>query len=107
MRLYLASPHTLLKFRDGGSLALQVFGGVDMKVFMAGNTIFPKYIAPELYGGDNMTIYLAGGYSGNIKPAWKLAARTDVSADGFIKGLYDASFWQGSPRGGARGGTTR
>lgn len=42
-----------------------------------------------------MTIYLAGGYSGNLKPAWKLAARTDASADGFIRGLCDAGFWQG------------
>lgn len=51
MRLYLASPHTFLKFKGGEELAHQVFGGVNMKVFMAGNTLFPKYIAPALCGG--------------------------------------------------------
>lgn len=40
MKLFLASPHTITRFKDGAEI---------MRISLAGNTIFPQYIAPEVY----------------------------------------------------------
>lgn len=56
MKLFLASPHTLTRFKDGAEI---------MKLFLAGNTIFPQYIAPEVYAtvlGRGRTLEGGGGY---------------------------------------------
>lgn len=43
-----------------------------------------------------MIIFLAGGISGNLKPAFRNMARNnDISQNGFIKALKDENFWQG------------
>ena len=44
-----------------------------------------------------MIIYLAGGVSGNLKPAWKRTKQP--TAESFIKGLCDENFWQGGSQG--------
>ena len=62
MKLFLASPHTILRFKDG-----------------------VRY----------MRIYLAGGVTGNLNPAWKRMAKTEITPNGFIKGLMDENFWRG------------
>lgn len=46
MKIYLASPHTIVKFGESA-----------MEIFMAGNTIFPKYIAPVI---ENATVPCGG-----------------------------------------------
>lgn len=52
MKIYLASPHSLLRYKNGKRFATLTFGGVFLvKIFLAGNTIFPKYIAPSIHGG--------------------------------------------------------
>lgn len=62
MRLFLALPHTILRFKDGVEI---------------------------------MRIYLAGGVTGNLNPAWKRMAKTEITHNGFIKGLKDENFWRG------------
>lgn len=42
-----------------------------------------------------MIIYLAGGVTGNLNPAWKRMAKTEITPNGFIKGLIDENFWRG------------
>ena len=42
-----------------------------------------------------MRIFLAGGVSGNLNPAWKKMAKTEITPSGFVKGLADENFWQG------------
>ena len=43
-----------------------------------------------------MIIFLAGGVSGNLKPAYKSMAESgDISQKSFIKALQDESFWRG------------
>ena len=42
-----------------------------------------------------MRVFLAGGVSGNLNPAWKYMARTEISTDGFVRGLINENFWQG------------
>ena len=42
-----------------------------------------------------MRIFLAGGVSGNLNPAWKYAAKQGVSDDNFIQGLIHENFWRG------------
>lgn len=61
MKLYLASPHTLNKFKDGAAI---------MQMFLAGNTIFPQYIAPEIYAtvlGRGRPMAEWGGYDPIIR----------------------------------------
>lgn len=40
-----------------------------------------------------MIIYLAGGVSGNLNPAWGRMAKTEISPDGLLKGLIDEGFF--------------
>lgn len=43
-----------------------------------------------------MRIYLAGGVSANLNPAWKyMAKKEQITEDGFIEGLKNENFWQG------------
>lgn len=42
-----------------------------------------------------MRLYLAGGVSGNLKPAWTNMAKSDISDNGFKKALIDENFWRG------------
>lgn len=59
-----------------------------MKVFLARQN--------GLHNIIDMIIYLAGGISGNLKPAWKrMVGGEDISDIGFIKALHDENFWQG------------
>lgn len=44
-------------------------------------------------GGSELIIYLAGGVTGNLNPAWK--KMTELTPNGFIRGLTDANFWRG------------
>ena len=46
-----------------------------------------------------MIIYLAGGVTGNLNPAWKRMAKTEITPNGFIKGLTDENFWRGGRHG--------
>lgn len=39
-----------------------------------------------------MFIYLAGGVSANLNPAWKYMAKTEISPSGFIEGLKYENF---------------
>ena len=40
-----------------------------------------------------MNLYLAGGISGNLKPAWKsMLASRDITEEGFVKGLINEGF---------------
>lgn len=73
MMMFLASPHTFLNFRGGGNWRKRRLWGI------------------------SMLIYLAGGVSGNLKPAWKLMQENTPS--GFVKALTDANFWRGGSRG--------
>lgn len=60
MAVYLASPHTLTRFNWD-----------DMKIFMAGNTIFPQYIASEITNatvlGRGRPVAERGGYDPIIR----------------------------------------
>lgn len=72
MKIFLASPHTILKFKDGVDLA------------------------NKLFKGEDMIIYLAGAVSGNLKPAWqRVAKRPDLSFKAFKEELINENFWQG------------
>lgn len=63
-----------------------------MKVFLAGQN--------GLHNIIDMIIYLAGGISGNPKPAWKrMTDGGDISNNGFIRALKDENFWQGGSLG--------
>ena len=43
-----------------------------------------------------MIVFLAGGVSGNLKPAWQKAAkRNDISLKAFTEELKNENFWQG------------
>lgn len=43
-----------------------------------------------------MILYLAGGVSGNLHPAWSNMARSnDITERGFIEALGNATFWRG------------
>ena len=42
-----------------------------------------------------MIIYLAGGVSGNLFPAWKKMAQMEITPNGFIGALHDENFWRG------------
>lgn len=43
-----------------------------------------------------MQIFLAGGVSGNLKPAWqRVAKRPDASLKALEEELINANFWQG------------
>ena len=40
-----------------------------------------------------MIIFLAGGVSGNLKPAWH--ETSEPTPDSFVKALHHENFWQG------------
>lgn len=40
-----------------------------------------------------MILYLAGGISGNMHPAWK--STKEATLEGFVGGLKSENFWQG------------
>ena len=43
-----------------------------------------------------MRVYLAGGVSGNLNPAWRSMVRIgSISPEGFIEGLKNENFWRG------------
>ena len=43
-----------------------------------------------------MIVFLAGGVSGNLKPAWqKVAKRPDASLKAFQEELINENFWRG------------
>lgn len=46
-----------------------------------------------------MRVYLAGGVSGNLNPAWRNMSKNEITVGGFIKGLFDENFWQGGSEG--------
>ena len=46
-----------------------------------------------------MIIYLAGGVSGNLNPAWRRMAKTEITPENFIKGLEYENFWRGGSHG--------
>lgn len=73
-----------------------------------------------------MILYLAGGVTGNLNPVWKRMKAPTLESfceqmkiflaggerrhwvyDPLTKEENNAGFWQGSPRGEMRGGTTR
>ena len=41
-----------------------------------------------------MRLFLAGGVSGNLKPAWTVASRTGATMESFERAIYE-NFWQG------------
>jgi len=45
-----------------------------------------------------MRIFLAGGVTGNLNPAWKVMSRTEITPNGFIRGLQVENFWRGGKR---------
>lgn len=70
MKIYLASPHTFTRFRGGADLLREAL---------------------------EMKIYLAGGVSGNLKPAWsKVAKGSDISQKAFVKELVSEGFLAGA-----------
>lgn len=40
-----------------------------------------------------MRIFLAGGVSGNLKPAWRRMANTTIDSEGFIRALVHENFY--------------
>lgn len=42
-----------------------------------------------------MKMFMAGGVTGNLNPAFNKFAKTDLSDKEFIKALKDENFWQG------------
>lgn len=93
MKIFLAGQHTypdlIAEICGGGT-------GADFISRKPSRTIIDKYIVKH---GD-MIIYLAGGISGNLKPAWKrMVDGEDISDIGFIKALQDENFWQGGSLG--------
>lgn len=70
MKLYLASPHTILRFRGWCVIA---------------DAIFRRGIT-----NDNLH---GGGVSGNLKPAWK--AMKENTPEAFVEALKNENFWQG------------
>ena len=90
MRVFLASPHTILRFEDGVKIYEDLLGRCKRQ--NADN------ICAE-GGYKDIRIYLAGGVTGNLNPAWKRMAKTEITPNGFIKGLIDENFWQGGRHG--------
>lgn len=45
-----------------------------------------------------MRLYLAGGVSGNLKPAWTVASRTGATLESFERAVYEG-FWLGGKAG--------
>lgn len=42
-----------------------------------------------------MIVYLAGGVSGNLAPAWhRMCKRNDLSKDSFLEALVHENFWR-------------
>lgn len=80
MKIFLAGvPHTLCRWNGGYEFA---------KAAIEGNAL-------SYDGEESMIIYLAGGVSGNLKPAWnKTARRDDVSLSAFCEELQNENFWQ-------------
>lgn len=74
MKIYLASPHTILRFRGGGVIA---------------DAIFRR-------GMTNDNLHGWGGVSGNLKPAWKLVEENTPEA--FVEALKSENFWRGGSR---------
>ena len=42
-----------------------------------------------------MILYLAGGVSGNLKPAWNRMAKGEITPDAFLEALQNENFWRG------------
>lgn len=86
MKLFLASPHTLLRFKEGYQLC---------EYILQGKTEHIKS-SLQFTGGTDMIVFLAGGVSGNLKPAWqRTAKRPDISLNNFTEDLINENFWQG------------
>ena len=77
MRIYLAGGHICGKYQ-------QYKDYERMKIYLAGQNGLHSILE------EQMILYLAGGVSGNLKPAWKMTKGATV--DGFVKGLQDANF---------------
>ena len=67
-----------------------------MRIYLAGQN-GAHSIIPEIHGGGtDMIVFLAGGVSGNLKPAWqRTAKRPDISLKAFAEDLANENFWQG------------
>ena len=48
-----------------------------------------------LHGIIDMIIYLAGGVSGNLNPAWRRMAKDEISCEAFERALIHENFWLG------------
>ena len=86
MKIFLESPHTILRFKDGVRIYENMLGRRKRQN--------ADYIRTE-GGYKDIRIYLAGGVTGNLNPAWKRMAKTEITPNGFIKGLIDENFWRG------------
>lgn len=76
MKIYLAAaPHTFLRHKDGKRFADFIFG----------------VNKDERAENEKMQILLAGGVSGNLKPAW--SRMEDNSPEAFMKALKAEKFW--------------
>lgn len=67
-----------------------------MKIYLAGQN-GAHSIIPAVHGeGEDMIMFLAGGVSGNLKPAWqRTAKRHDMSLKAFTEELENAGFLAG------------
>lgn len=62
-----------------------------MKVFLAGQNGLHNIVKGSAY----IYIYMAGGISGNLKPALAKFAKQEINDENFIRSLYDENFWRG------------
>ena len=84
MRLFLASPHTLLRFKEGLQLC---------EYILQGKTEHIPLSLKFTEEGNDMIVFLAGGVSGNLKPAWqRTAKRPDISLKAFAEDLANENF---------------
>ena len=66
-----------------------------MRIYLAGANGKMRIISALRGGYKDMRIYLAGGVTGNLNPAWKRMAKTEITPNGLIRGLVDENFWRG------------
>lgn len=71
-----------------------------MRIYLAGQNGAHSIIPAVHGGGKDMIVFLAGGISGNLKPAWqKVAKSPDISLKTFEEELINENFWQGGSLG--------
>ena len=75
MRVYLASPHTLTRFKNGRELMQNIILGREEDIYIY--------------------IYIAGGISGNLKPALSRFAKGELTSENLLRSLEDENFLAG------------